>query len=208
MSCFTARETVVCKILCSVLSFWPVSSRTPSRPWNKRYILSYIRIIQIMQKMDCMQGYLLMISLYQSCPTDLKGCVLILLVIRGYITFMFRVQLKQVGRWGESNSVLKLRHTWTEIRLNATWVYLGSKGTMTTLSLIHDPATDSKGILILAYRCIKRGLVSKLLMKAFSWRPWIPGALKLDSILSVFKCAGRDEKGCYRYIWGQKNKAK
>ena len=34
----------------------------------------------------------------------------------------------------------------------------------------------------------KVGLIWKLLMRAFSWCPWIPGTLKLDSILSLFKC--------------------
>ena len=43
-------------------------------------------------------------------------------------------------------------------------------------------------MLVLAYRHIKWGLVSKLLQRAFSWHPWIPGTLKLDSILSLFKC--------------------
>ena len=28
----------------------------------------------------------------------------------------------------------------------------------------------------------------KLMLRVFSWHPWIPGALKLDSILSLFKC--------------------
>ena len=44
-------------------------------------------------------------------------------------------------------------------------------------------------MLVLAYRHIKWGLVLKLLKGAFSWHPWIPGTLKLDSILSLFKCA-------------------
>ena len=35
---------------------------------------------------------------------------------------------------------------------------------------------------------MKWGLILKLLMRAFAWRPWIPGMLKLDSILSQFKC--------------------
>ena len=52
-----------------------------------------------------------------------------------------------------------------------------------------DPEADPKGILMLAYRHIKWGLVSKLLQRALSWHPWIPGSLKLDSILSLFKCA-------------------
>ena len=42
---------------------------------------------------------------------------------------------------------------------------------------------------MLAYRHIKWGLIAKLLMRAFSWRPSIPATLKLDSILSTFKCA-------------------
>ena len=46
-------------------------------------------------------------------------------------------------------------------------------------------------MLVLAYRHIKWGLVSKLLQRAFSWHPWIPGTLKLDSILSLFKCVGQ-----------------
>ena len=33
------------------------------------------------------------------------------------------------------------------------------------------------------------GLILKLLMRAFSWSPWIPGTLKLDSILFQLKCA-------------------
>ena len=37
-------------------------------------------------------------------------------------------------------------------------------------------------------RHIKCGLVSKLLRRAFSWHPWIPGTLKFDLILSLFKC--------------------
>ena len=41
-------------------------------------------------------------------------------------------------------------------------------------------------IYMLAYRHIKRGLVA---MRALSWCPLISGALKLDSILSLFKCA-------------------
>ena len=43
-----------------------------------------------------------------------------------------------------------------------------------------DPEAGPKGILILAYRNIKTGLVLKLLMRAFSWHPWTPGTLKLD----------------------------
>ena len=35
----------------------------------------------------------------------------------------------------------------------------------------------------------KWGLISKLLMRAFSWCPWIPGTLNLDWIKSLFKCA-------------------
>ena len=46
-----------------------------------------------------------------------------------------------------------------------------------------------KGMLVLAYRHIKWGLVSKLLQRAFSRHPQIPGTLKLDSISSLFKCA-------------------
>ena len=30
-------------------------------------------------------------------------------------------------------------------------------------------------------------------MRAFSWRPWIPGTLRLDSISSLFKCAGHSK---------------
>ena len=45
-----------------------------------------------------------------------------------------------------------------------------------------------KGIMVVAYKHIKRRLVSKLLMGAFSWRPWIPGTLKFDAILSQFRC--------------------
>ena len=41
---------------------------------------------------------------------------------------------------------------------------------------------------MLTYRHIKWGLVWKLLQRAFSWHPWIPGTHKLDSILSLFKC--------------------
>ena len=33
------------------------------------------------------------------------------------------------------------------------------------------------------------GLILKLLMRAFSWHPWMPDTLKLDLILSLFKCA-------------------
>ena len=51
-----------------------------------------------------------------------------------------------------------------------------------------DQVWIQAGILMLAYRHIKRGLVSKLLYRAFWWHPWIPGTLKLDSILSLFKC--------------------
>ena len=40
-----------------------------------------------------------------------------------------------------------------------------------------------------AHRHIKWRLVLKLLMRTFSWLPWIPGTLKLDSILSLFMCA-------------------
>ena len=46
-----------------------------------------------------------------------------------------------------------------------------------------------KGIMVLAYRHIKRGLISKLLYRAFLRHSSIPGTLKLDSILSLFKCA-------------------
>ena len=46
---------------------------------------------------------------------------------------------------------------------------------------------------MLTYRHIKWGLISKLLMRALLWHPWIPGTLKLDSILSLFKCASFDE---------------
>ena len=52
-----------------------------------------------------------------------------------------------------------------------------------------DPGAGPKGILMLAYRDIKWGLISKLLMRAFSWHPWIPRTLKLDSIPSLIKCA-------------------
>ena len=52
-----------------------------------------------------------------------------------------------------------------------------------------DPEPGPKGILMLAYRHIKWGLVLKLFMGAFSWRTWSQGTLKLDSILSLFKCA-------------------
>ena len=38
-------------------------------------------------------------------------------------------------------------------------------------------------------RHIKWGLISELLMRAFSWCPCIPGTLKLDSNLYLFKCA-------------------
>ena len=43
---------------------------------------------------------------------------------------------------------------------------------------------------MLAYRVqtYQVGVILKLLMRAFSWRPTIPGTLKLDSILSLFKC--------------------
>ena len=50
-------------------------------------------------------------------------------------------------------------------------------------------------MLVQAYRHIKWGVVSKLLMRALSWRPWIPGTLKLDSILSLFKCESPFELG-------------
>ena len=36
---------------------------------------------------------------------------------------------------------------------------------------------------------VKLGLISKLLMRVFSSYPRIPGTLKLDSILFMFKCA-------------------
>ena len=52
-----------------------------------------------------------------------------------------------------------------------------------------DPKAGRRGILTLTKRRVKWGLISKLLMRAFSWHPWIPGTLKLDSILSLFKCA-------------------
>ena len=42
--------------------------------------------------------------------------------------------------------------------------------------------------MVLAYSHIKWGLVSKLLQRAFSWRTWTPGTLKLDSTLFLFKC--------------------
>ena len=42
---------------------------------------------------------------------------------------------------------------------------------------------------MLTWRHFKWGLTSKLLMRALSCRPWIPGTLKLDSILFLFKCA-------------------
>ena len=45
---------------------------------------------------------------------------------------------------------------------------------------------------MLTYRHIKWQLISKLLQRAFSWRPWIPGTLKLDSILSLFKCGAKE----------------
>ena len=31
--------------------------------------------------------------------------------------------------------------------------------------------------------------------RVFSWHPWIPGTLKLDSILSLFKCALPNQNG-------------
>ena len=47
------------------------------------------------------------------------------------------------------------------------------------------------GILMLAYRHINLGLNLKLLIRAY---PLIPGTLKLDSILSLFKCVvGKDQ---------------
>ena len=45
-----------------------------------------------------------------------------------------------------------------------------------------------KGMLVLGYRHKKWGQVWKLLWRAISWHPWIPVTLKLDSILSLFKC--------------------
>ena len=39
-----------------------------------------------------------------------------------------------------------------------------------------------------------RGLISKLLVTEFSWCPWSPGTLKLDSIISLFKCASEKAK--------------
>ena len=41
---------------------------------------------------------------------------------------------------------------------------------------------------MLENRHIMWGLISKLLQRAFSWHPWLPGTLKLDLILSLFKC--------------------
>ena len=41
---------------------------------------------------------------------------------------------------------------------------------------------------MLTHRHIKKKLISKLLIRAFSWCPWITGTLKLDRILSLFKC--------------------
>ena len=43
-------------------------------------------------------------------------------------------------------------------------------------------------ILKLAYRHIKWGLISKLLMSAFSWHHQIPGTLMFNSSFSQFKC--------------------
>ena len=57
-----------------------------------------------------------------------------------------------------------------------------------------DTEAGPKGIMVLAYRHIKRGLVLKLLKRAFSRHPWIPGILKFDSILSLFKCAPFSKK--------------
>ena len=41
----------------------------------------------------------------------------------------------------------------------------------------------------MAYKHIKWGLILKLLLRTFSWRPWIPGTTKLNSIIFLFKCA-------------------
>ena len=46
--------------------------------------------------------------------------------------------------------------------------------------------------MMLTYPHIMWGLMPKLWMRAFSWHPWIPGTLELDSILSLFKCACGD----------------
>ena len=53
---------------------------------------------------------------------------------------------------------------------------------------------------MLTFRHIKWGLISKLLMRAISWFPWIPGTLKLDSILSLFKCADQPANVCWRHL--------
>ena len=42
--------------------------------------------------------------------------------------------------------------------------------------------------LAVAYRYIKGGLISKLLIGLFSWHPQTLGTFKLDSIFSLFKC--------------------
>ena len=55
-----------------------------------------------------------------------------------------------------------------------------------------EPEAGPEELLVLAQRHINGVLIWKLLMRAFLWRPWIPGTLKLDSILSLFKCV----RGC------------
>ena len=42
-------------------------------------------------------------------------------------------------------------------------------------------------------------------MRAVSWCPWIPGTLKLDSILSLFKC-GPEEQNVATYTGQRKNR--
>ena len=133
---------------------------------------------------------------------------------------MFAANLLQMAKLMEVHPLQEsfysqhaMLHTWTEVRLNPTWVYLKSKDVMrapyvraskraptwyvcrlASISLNGQPLdqvwvqSGPKGMLVLAHRHMERGLISKLLKRAFSWHPWIPGTLKLDSIWFLFKC--------------------
>ena len=54
---------------------------------------------------------------------------------------------------------------------------------------------------MLVYRHIKWGLISKLSIRVFSLHPWIPGTLKLDSILSLFKCVKENHECVYNIMY-------